>query len=82
MQSLHVHEILRKIQSLDKTFGSKEEFSSWIKDNFGENTTFFACSAENLSHKDIYEFLIFKEKIVDQNGRISIAPQMSMCDGG
>ncbi len=81
MQELHIHEILRDLVATNKTFDSKDEFITYVKETFGEDARFGACSAEGMDADGAYEFLIYKNKIVHDD-KIRLSDEMSMCNGG
>ncbi len=81
MNNLHIHEVLRDLMQTNKTFENKDEFISYVKQTFGEDARFFACSAEEMDAEAAYEFLIYKGKIIHDTN-ITLSPEMTMCDGG
>ncbi len=82
MNKLHIHEILRNMQKNELSFSSKEEFIEHVTSNFGEDVQFFACSKEEMDATKAYDFLIRREKIIINKGKIMLSKDLSMCDEG
>jgi len=81
MNELHIHDVLRMMQDTQKTYNSREAFVEDIKEQFGSDVRFNACSSTNMDANEAFDFLIMKNKIsIDTSENVSLDPNMKMCD--
>ncbi len=77
MNQIHGHEVINMILTSGKTY-TKESLVEEIARNFGADTRFYTCSAENLTAAQLVDFLDAKGKFVPQNGGFNSSPDL-MC---
>ena len=61
MKRVHGHEVMHMMASSGFAY-SRESLRAAIHENFGENTRFFTCSADNMSADELISFLESKGK--------------------
>lgn len=61
MEQMHAHEVLHMM--VGNSYSEKSLIEA-IKDRFGENQRFYACSAENMDVYELLEFLKRKGKFM------------------
>ncbi len=61
MEQLHAHEVLHMMEGNSY---SEESLAQAIKDRFGEDQRFYACSAEDMDIPMLIEFLKMKGKFI------------------
>ncbi|SHF51137.1 YecH family metal-binding protein [Dysgonomonas macrotermitis] len=61
MEQKHAHEVLHMMNGNSYT---EESLAQSIKDNFGEDQRFYACSAEGMDIPELIEFLKMKGKFM------------------
>ncbi len=64
---IHGHDVMRMMLEEGDSY-TKESLEKAIIDKFGEETRFFTCAAENLTAKELIEFLADKGKFVPKEG--------------
>lgn len=69
MEQIHAHEVLHMMEGNNYTEASLIEA---IKERFGENQTFYACSAENMSIDELIIFLKNKGKFMPSNSGFTV----------
>lgn len=62
---IHGHEVMRMMLESDKEY-TKETLYEAIVEKFGEDSKFYACSADTMSPKEVIEFLESKGKFIDK----------------
>ncbi len=77
MNQIHGHEVINMILTSGKTY-TKQSLVEEIARNFGADTRFYTCSAENLTAAQLVDFLDAKGKFVPQNGGFNSSPDL-MC---
>jgi probable metal-binding protein len=61
MEQKHAHEVLHMM--VGNSY-SEESLAKAIKDKFGTDQTFYACSAENMNIQELIQFLKMKGKFM------------------
>ncbi|MFT3994459.1 MAG: YecH family protein [Dysgonomonas sp.] len=61
MEQLHAHEVLHMMEGNSYTEAS---LAQAIKDQFGEDQRFYACSADDMNIDELIEFLKMKGKFM------------------
>ena len=69
MEQVHAHEVLHMMEGNKYTEASLIEA---IKERFGENQTFYACSAENMSIDELIIFLKNKGKFMPSDSGFTV----------
>lgn len=69
MEQIHAHEVLHMMEGNNYTEASLIEA---IKERFGENQTFYACSAENMSIDELITFLKNKGKFMPSDSGFTV----------
>ena len=69
MEQIHAHEVLHMMEGNNYTEASLIEA---IKEKFGENQTFYACSAENMSIDELFTFLKNKGKFMPSDSGFTV----------
>ena len=69
MEQIHAHEVLHMMEGNNYTEASLIEA---IKERFGENQTFYACSAENMSIDELIIFLKNKGKFMPSDSGFTV----------
>lgn len=69
MEQIHAHEVLHMMEGNNYTEASLFEA---IKERFGENQTFYACSAENMSIDELITFLKNKGKFMPSDSGFTV----------
>ena len=60
---VHGHDVMRMMLEQDTSY-TEESLEKAIIEKYGEKTRFFTCAAENLTAKELIEFLADKGKFV------------------
>jgi probable metal-binding protein len=69
------------MQNTQKSYKGKDDFVKDIKEQFGSDVRFNACSSTNMDANEAFDFLIMKNKIsIDTSESVSLDPNMKMCD--
>lgn len=61
MSERHAHEVMEMMVCSGKTY-SRASLAADIRQKFGDNVTFYTCSASGLSPEQLIEFLAMKGK--------------------
>ncbi len=69
MEQLHAHEVLHMMEGNSYT---EESLIQAIKERFGVDQTFYACSAENMDIDELIVFLKNKGKFMDKNDGFTV----------
>lgn len=69
MEQIHAHEVLHMMEGNNYTETSLIEA---IKETFGENQTFYACSAENMNIDELIIFLKNKGKFMPSDSGFTV----------
>lgn len=69
MEQIHAHAVLHMMEGNSYTETSLIEA---IKETFGENQTFYACSAENMNIDELIIFLKNKGKFMPSNSGFTV----------
>jgi len=63
MNQIHGHEVMEMMLASGKTY-TKDTLLQDIINKFGQSARFFTCSAQNMTAKQLIEFLDTKGKLV------------------
>lgn len=74
----HGHEVLEMM--FGNTYSSREELVDAIIAKFGSQERFYTCSTENLTAKELVDFLEAKGKFMPANGNAFTADKSKMCN--
>ncbi|MCF7824620.1 MAG: YecH family protein [Candidatus Marinimicrobia bacterium] len=74
MDKIHGHEVMHMMVNSGKSY-SRETLRSAIHENFGAETRFFTCSAENMNADELIQFLESKGKFQPAEGGFTTAPE-------
>jgi probable metal-binding protein len=77
MEQIHGHEVMQMMLQSGKAY-TRESLLTDIIANFGPNSRFFACSAENLTPEGLIDFLEAKGKFVPGEEGFQTSPDL-MC---
>lgn len=69
--SIHAHDVLDLIYENDGKF-SREELFTAMQKTFGEEATYYSCSAKGMSREELLTFLFDRQKIYEQNDKLSL----------
>jgi probable metal-binding protein len=69
--SVHGHEVMKMMVNSKTSSYTKATLEKAIAENFGPNARFHTCSAENMTAKQLIEFLESKGKFVDSGSGFS-----------
>ena len=78
MTSIHAHNVLRELIQAGAV-GSKADIRQLIRDKFGSQTRFYACSAAGMGAEELIEFLLARDKIALVDGKY-IVNVGNICD--
>lgn len=77
----HIHEVLFLFQEKG-AYESEDALFTHIKERHGDDVQFTSCSNESFGLGAVVEFLVSREKIVQNtDGSLALHPTMTMCDG-
>ncbi|MGF1636701.1 MAG: DUF2492 family protein [Cyclobacteriaceae bacterium] len=74
----HIHEVIHLIQHSEKAFNAIE-VAEEVGKLWGENVEFANCSGVTIQKEDAVEFLLKKNKILIESGKIVIHPTIKLC---
>jgi len=74
MNRIHGHEVMHMMVNSGQAY-SRESLKSAIIDNFGEETRFFTCSADNMNAEELILFLEMKGKFHPVDGGFTTQPE-------
>ncbi len=77
MNQIHAHEVLYMMMASGKTY-TKASLGDEIVRNFGAETRFYACSAQNMTAAELVEFLQAKGKLLPAGDGFGTSEQV-MC---
>lgn len=77
-ESIHGHEVMKMMISSGKTF-TKETLEAMIYEQFGVDARFHTCSAEDMTAKELIDFLEDRGKFMGAEGGFSTDPG-NICD--
>jgi len=66
-QSYHGHEVMQLMVTSGETH-TEETYTAALAAKFGKDATFFSCSADGMSPKDLLTFFRDRGKVVDVEG--------------
>jgi probable metal-binding protein len=72
-KNFHGHDVMRMMLESGRAF-SREELAAEIKARFGEDATFYTCSAEGLDAGGIVAFLESRGKFTGREGEYQTSP--------
>lgn len=72
MEQIHGHEVLDMMEG--KTF-SEQSLENAIIEKFGKDQRFFTCSAQNLTAKELIQFLKERGKFKPENDGFTVNSQ-------
>jgi len=75
----HAHEVMEMMLRSGKAY-SRESLAAEIRENFGPNVTFYACSASGMSPEQLIDFLAMKGKFSGTEMSFIFDPAR-MCQG-
>lgn len=77
----HIHEVLFLFQEKG-IFENVEALHTLIKERLGNDVAFVSCSNQPFGIDQVLDFLLQREKIVQNaDGSLILHPNMEMCDG-
>lgn len=74
MNRIHGHEVMHMMVNSQEAY-SRDSLRSAIHENFGEETRFFTCSADNMNADELIHFLEMKGKFHPVDGGFTTAPE-------
>ena len=74
MNRVHGHEVMHMMVNSGQAY-SRESLKSAIVENFGDETRFFTCSADNMDAEALIVFLEMKGKFHPVEGGFSTQPE-------
>lgn len=77
-EPIHGHEVMKMMIESNKTY-TKAALEEEIIGKFGSDARFYTCSAENMTAKEIVEFLDSKGKFIESDDGFSTDPGQ-ICD--
>ena len=77
-EQIHGHEVMKMMIESGENF-TKDSLEEAIVKHFGEQARFYTCSAENMTPKQIVDFLDTKGKFVKTENGFSTQPDR-ICD--
>jgi probable metal-binding protein len=75
---IHGHEVMKMMLGSGRVF-TRESLRSAIQKNFGIDTRFFTCSAENMTADELIDFLNTRGKFLLEDGGF-ITDKTMICD--
>ncbi|BDD08741.1 hypothetical protein FUAX_11730 [Fulvitalea axinellae] len=76
---MHVHQVIYMMQESGKTYEA-DELMGDIRKQFGDDVQFVACSGIPFPCDEVIPFLFDRNKIVLEGEKISLHPQLKLCD--
>jgi len=80
MESVHGHEVMHMMANSGLSY-NRQSLLSAIHENFGIETRFHTCSAENMDADALIDFLEARGKFVDMGDGFS-TPREKICSHG
>lgn len=79
IEQKHAHEVMQMMID-DGISYTKESLEKKVIEQFGKNTSFFACSAEDMDAKELVEFLERKGKFIPKMENGFTVDPSTMCN--
>ena len=77
-ESIHGHEVMEMMVASGKTY-TRESLEVEIVEKFGADARFHTCSAENMTAKELVDFLEDRGKFINSDEGFSTDPE-KICD--
>ena len=65
-EPIHGHEVMKMMIASNKSY-TKESLEQDVVEHFGVDARFYTCSAENMTAKEIVDFLESRGKFIDKS---------------
>jgi probable metal-binding protein len=77
-ESIHGHDVMHMIADAGRAF-SKDGLIAEISEKFGENARFHTCSAENMTARELVDFLIARGKFQSSDEQALTLDTSAIC---
>jgi len=74
MKSIHGHEVMHMMVNSGQSY-SRDSLRVAIQDQFGKDTRFFTCSADDMNAEELIQFLEAKGKFHPVEGGFTTSPE-------